>query len=137
MTEIDITRFQPATVAPGKVNSVQAGENSGGHYGSASARQEEPDTKDEQQGEDAGQEQDSTEETEELKNAVTKLNDYVQSVQRDILFDLDEEGNEEPAVSVVDRSSRKVLRQFGSKETLELVEELETHQSLSLFKAQV
>lgn len=158
MSEISITRFQPAVVAREKVNSVQAVENEvgaehtdntpdeqgSGKQGSGrqkSGQQNPPsrpaDTQ--KQATDASRSQaddeDATEE-EILEQAVTKLNRYVQTVKRDLVFDIDPL-SQEPSVTVVDRESRKILRQFDSKEALELAKQIDTEEPISLFKAQV
>ncbi|MDP2286429.1 MAG: flagellar protein FlaG, partial [Pseudohongiella sp.] len=70
------------------------------------------------------------------ERAVSRLNEYVQSVKRDIIFDFDPDSGE-PSVTVVDRESRKVLRQFDSIEAQELARKLESQEPITLFKAQV
>jgi len=72
----------------------------------------------------------------QLEAAVARLNDYVQTVQRDIIFGIDS-GTSEPSVTVVDRKSRKMVRQFGGKEALEMARKIDAQEPLSLFKAQV
>lgn len=158
MSEISITRFQPAVVAREKVNSVQAVENEVGaeHADNSpdeqgSGKQESGRQKSGQQGpaahtpETPGQAKDTSRHQandddasaeEILEQAVTKLNRYVQTVKRDIVFDIDPL-SQEPSVTVVDRESRKILRQFDSKEALELAKQIDTEEPISLFKAQV
>ena len=157
MSEISITRFQPAVVAREKVNSVQAVENEVGaehtenspddqgsnkqspgkqdsgtkDQSKDSARQDTTKTADRDQADHAD---DSAEEI--LEQAVTKLNRYVQTVKRDIVFDIDPL-SQEPSVTVVDRESRKVLRHFDSKEALELAKQIDSEDHISLFKAEV
>lgn len=80
------------------------------------------------------QEKDTNEQ--QLDVAVAKLNDYVQTIQRDIIFGV-ELGAAEPSVTVVDRNSRKLVRQFGGKEALELAKKLDAQEPIILFKAQV
>ena len=60
----------------------------------------------------------------------------MQTVKRDLVFDIDPLSLE-PSVTVVDRESRKVLRQFDSKEALEMARKLESEEPISLFKTQV
>jgi len=60
----------------------------------------------------------------------------VQTVKRDIVFDIDPL-SQEPSVTVVDRESRKILRHFDSKEALELAKQIDTEEPISLFKTQV
>lgn len=167
MSEISITRFQPAVVAKDKVKSVQAVENevgaehtdhapneqSSGKQGSdkegsgkqGSGKQDpgkqapphnsekQARTRDATRSRSAGA--DATAE-EILEEAVTKLNRYVQTVKRDIVFDIDPL-SQEPSVTVVDRESRKILRQFDSKAALELAKQIESEEPISLFKAEV
>lgn len=152
MSEISITRFQPAVVAREKVNSVQAVENEVGaehtdntpdEQGSGkqgSGKQESgkkaPVANDaEKQTRDQSEDTDASAE-EILEQAVTKLNRYVQTVKRDIVFDIDPL-SQEPSVTVVDRESRKILRQFDSKEALALAKQIESEEPISLFKAEV
>ncbi len=152
MSEISITRFQPAVVAREKVNSVQAVENEVGaehtdntpdDKGSGkqgSGKQEsgrESETHGNGKNTTADQSDDADASAEEiLEQAVTKLNRYVQTVKRDIVFDIDPL-SQEPSVTVVDRESRKILRQFDSKEALELAKQIDTEEPISLFKTQV
>lgn len=152
MSEISITRFQPALVAREKVNSVQAADTEDGleqaenplenkrdqkqlskrnkkaHDGSGDSSQNDL-------GADHGSAAQAAKDS-STENAVSRLNEYVQSVKRDIIFDFDPDSGE-PSVTVVDRESRKVLRQFNSEEAQELARKLEAQEPISLFKAQV
>ena len=60
---------------------------------------------------------------EKVGRAVTRLNDYVQSIQRDLRFSLDESSGT-PVVSVIDRSTEKVIRQIPSDVALRLARNL-------------
>lgn len=151
MSEISITRFQPAIVAKDKVNSVQAVENEVGaeHADQPPGKQESgkqgggsdrkpseaaepgPASSPEEVAADDDPETDAI-----LEQAVTKLNRYVQNVKRDLVFDIDPL-SQEPSVTVVDRESRQVLRHFDSREALELARQIDSEQPLSLFKAEV
>jgi flagellar protein FlaG len=135
LSDISITRFLPTTVSRDKVNSVQTENNDQGHSSLYSASQDESHHDDEQ----GHSETRSTEELaneQQLEVAVARLNDYVQTIQRDIIFGV-ELGTAEPSVTVVDRSSRKLVRQFGGKEALELARKVEAQEPLTLFKARV
>jgi flagellar protein FlaG len=149
VSEISITRFQPAVVTRGKVNSVEAVENDLEGNSERQDQQQRQDAQSEQPpevkrpkqttasgnrhvGEAAGSEVDE----EILEQAVSRLNAYVQTVKRDLIFDIDPE-SQEPSVTVLDRESRQVLRQFNSKEALELAKKLESQEPISLFKTQV
>ena len=161
MSEISITRFQPAVVAREKVNSVQAVENEVGaehaenspddqgsnKQGSSKQDSNKQDSNKEGSRKDGSDKQDPDKGTaatvddnasaeEILEQAVTKLNRYVQTVKRDIVFDIDPL-SQEPSVTVVDRESRKILRHFDSKEELELAKQIDTEEPISLFKTQV
>jgi flagellar protein FlaG len=152
VSEISITRFQPALVAREKVNSVQAVDTEDGLEQAENPLENKHDqqqlsrrNKQAQDGTgDSGQsgsdaDQASTVQAAEdsmTENAVSRLNEYVQSVKRDIIFDFDPDSGE-PTVTVVDRESRKVLRQFNSEEAQELARKLEAQEPISLFKAQV
>jgi len=161
VSEISITRFQPAVVAREKVNSVQAVENEVGaehaenspddqgsnKQGSSKQDSNKQDSNKEGSRKDGSDKQDPDKGTaatvddnasaeEILEQAVTKLNRYVQTVKRDIVFDIDPL-SQEPSVTVVDRESRKILRHFDSKEALELAKQIDTEEPISLFKTQV
>jgi flagellar protein FlaG len=157
VSEISITRFQPALVTREKVNSVEAVENDL----DANAEGKDQQRQDAQSEREAKEHQSKERQTKEpqsrqpsspkaklaskavhpddeelLEQAVSRLNAYVQTVKRDLIFDIDPD-SQEPSVTVVDRESRQVLRQFNSKETLELAEQLESQEAISLFKTQV
>lgn len=70
----------------------------------------------------------------ELENAMNNIQEFVQSVRRDINFSLDE-GNGRVVVKVTDASSGDVIRQIPSEEALKLAENLSEVRSL-LFKAE-
>jgi len=145
LTDISITRFLP-TLARDKVSSVQAGRSEEEHHRAPheydfqddSARQgeEREGSADEKKGESAVLHRKDQTSDRQLEAAVACLNDYVQTVQRDIIFGIDS-GTLEPSVTVVDRKSRKMVRQFGGKEALEMARKVEAQEPLSLFKAQV
>lgn len=146
MSEISITRFQPALVAREKVNSVQAADSDASLGNTQNplegkGQQQDPshpsDSYSYSQTADADTERPAVDSDEfSTEQAVSRLNDYVQSVKRDLIFDFDPSSGE-PSVSVVDRESRKVLRQFDSEEALELARKLEKQETISLFKTQV
>jgi len=144
LTDISITRFLP-TLARDKVSSVQAGRSEEEHHRAphehdfhddrAGQGEERAGFSDEKGGFAARHRKDQTSDR-QLEAAVACLNDYVQAVQRDIIFGIDS-GTSEPSVTVVDRKSRKMVRQFGGKEALEMARKVEAREPLSLFKAQV
>jgi flagellar protein FlaG len=152
VSEISITRFQPALVAREKVNSVQAVDTEDGLEQAENPLENKRDQqqlsrRNKQAQEGSGDSSQSDQDVDQesaaqaakdsfTENAVSRLNEYVQSVKRDIIFDFDPDSGE-PSVTVVDRESRKVLRQFDSEEAQELARKLESQEPISLFKAQV
>lgn len=64
-----------------------------------------------------------TKNSDDLKQAVSKLNDYVQNMQRDLHFSLDKESGT-MVVKVIDSKSEKVIRQIPTEETLRLARNL-------------
>ena len=67
---------------------------------------------------------------------MAKLNDYVQSVQRDLEFSLDDSTGIS-VITVRDRQSSEVIRQIPSEVTLQLAQKLNNEEPLLLFSAQV
>ncbi|QJD58845.1 flagellar protein FlaG [Pseudomonas sp. gcc21] len=79
-------------------------------------------------------EQPADAERNQLESAVTDMQQFVQSVSRDIDFTLDHESGR-TVVNVTDRASGNVIRQIPSEEALRLSESLSEIRSL-LFKAE-
>ncbi|MBC9250417.1 flagellar biosynthesis protein FlaG [Pseudomonas alcaligenes] len=71
---------------------------------------------------------------EQVESAVSTIQEFVQSVRRNINFSL-EDGSGRVVVKVTDASSGDVIRQIPSEEALQLAESLEEVRSL-LFKAE-
>ena len=71
-----------------------------------------------------------------VESAVTKLNDYVQSVQRNLQFNLDDESGK-TIITVVDRNTSAVIRQIPDDVALKLAQDLQQDEPLSLFNAKV
>lgn len=69
-----------------------------------------------------------------LETAVTDIQDFVQSVSRDINFQLDDSSGR-VVINVTERSSGDVIRQIPSEEALRLAENLTEIRSL-LFEAE-
>lgn len=69
-----------------------------------------------------------------LEEAVSSIKDFVQTIRRDLNFDLDDSSGK-MVVKVTDRASGEVVRQIPTEEALRLAENLEEARSL-LFKAQ-
>ncbi|MFT6437189.1 MAG: flagellar protein FlaG [Candidatus Azotimanducaceae bacterium] len=77
-----------------------------------------------------------TDSNRQLAQAVAKLNDYIQSVQRDLRFSLDEISGES-VITVVDTQSSEVIRRIPAEVTLLLAQKLNNEEPLLLFSAQV
>jgi flagellar protein FlaG len=63
---------------------------------------------------------------EEVTQAVNKLNDYVQNVQRNLHFSIDHDSGI-MVVKVVEANTDKVIRQMPNEETLRLARHLVEH----------
>jgi flagellar protein FlaG len=73
---------------------------------------------------------------EKLGQAVSKLNDFVQNVQRDLQFQVDNESGQ-TIVKVIDQSTQKVIRQMPDEVALRLAEKLQQDEPLTLFNIKV
>jgi len=73
---------------------------------------------------------------EELGQAVSQLNDFVQNVQRDLQFEVDNESGQ-TIVKVVDQSTQEVIRQMPDEVALRLAEKLQQDEPLTLFNIKV
>lgn len=67
----------------------------------------------------------------DLKQAVQDLNNYAQSLRRDLHFSIDEESGE-TVVKVMDHESGEVIRQIPSEELLAIAHSLKSAQGLLL-----
>lgn len=72
----------------------------------------------------------------EVKEAVSKLNEYVQKTQRDLDFKLDEDSGK-TVIRVYDRHSEQLVRQIPNEQALEMAKRLNTDEPSLLFSAQV
>ena len=70
-----------------------------------------------------------------LDEAVSRLNEYVQSTQRDLYFNYDESSNK-TVVTVVDRYTDEVIRQIPNEVALQLADRLNDEEPVRLFSAQ-
>ncbi|MCK7552082.1 flagellar protein FlaG [Marinobacter goseongensis] len=73
---------------------------------------------------------------EALDEAVSRLNDYVQTVQRDLQFEVNNDIGQ-TIVRVVDQETREVVRQIPDEVALRLAENLQQDEPLTLFNAKV
>lgn len=78
--------------------------------------------------------EDSEQTYKQVDNAVTSIQSFVQNIQRDLNFSVDDSSGR-VVVKVTDRASGDVIRQLPSEEALRLAESLEEVRSL-LFKAE-
>lgn len=69
---------------------------------------------------------------EQLDAAVTKLNDYIQNVQRDLEFRTDDASGK-TIVTVIDRQTDEVVRQIPDEVALTMAQNLQQNEPLSLF----
>jgi flagellar protein FlaG len=73
-----------------------------------------------------------TKHADDLQQAVSKLNDYVQNIQRNLQFSIDKESGV-MVVKVIDTKSEKVIRQIPAEETLRLARSLVEHSDEAAF----
>jgi flagellar protein FlaG len=67
----------------------------------------------------------------QVQEAVAKLNDYIQSVQRDLEFNLDEDSGR-VVVKVVNRNTNEVVRQIPDEVALKMAHNLQSEEPISL-----
>lgn len=63
---------------------------------------------------------------EDIKEAVAKMNEYTQSIQRDIQFSLDDTSGR-TVVTVIDRESKEMIRQIPDATFLEMARNLNNY----------
>jgi len=73
---------------------------------------------------------------EQVKEAVSKLNDYVQSTERTLDFQMDEDSGQ-TIIKVFDKHSSELIRQIPNELALELAQKLNDEEPSLLFSAQV
>ena len=73
---------------------------------------------------------------EDLGEAVSQLNDFVQNVQRDLQFEVDNDLGQ-TVVKVVDQQTQEVIRQIPDEVALRLAEKLQQDEPLTLFNIKV
>ncbi len=72
----------------------------------------------------------------QVENAVSKLNEYVQSTARTLNFQVDDESGK-TVIKVYDRESDQLIRQIPNELVLELARRLNEEEPSLLFEAQV
>jgi flagellar protein FlaG len=78
----------------------------------------------------------AAEQRESLDDAVSRLNDYAQNVQRDLQFEIDNDLGQ-TIVRVVDQQTQEVIRQIPDEVALRLAEKLQQDEPLTLFSVKV
>jgi flagellar protein FlaG len=73
--------------------------------------------------------------TKQLTEAVSKLNDYVQNIHRDLSFSVDKDSGQ-TVVKVYDSETKEVIRQIPAEETLKLAASLKEHLASLLVQEQ-
>lgn len=70
----------------------------------------------------------------QLENAVSRINDYVQNVQRTIKFSVDETSGKD-VVKILDKQTEEVIRQIPSEEVLAIARNIAdyTADTISIF----
>ena len=78
----------------------------------------------------------SEDQREQLGEAVTQLNDFVQNVQRDLQFEVDNDAGQ-TIVKVVDQETKEVIRQIPDEVAMRLAENLQQDEPLTLLNIKV
>ena len=65
----------------------------------------------------------------QVESAVSKISDFIQNFQRDLVFTIDEE-SDRLVVKVVDSVTQEVIRQMPEEETLSIARHLDSPDSL-------
>jgi flagellar protein FlaG len=68
---------------------------------------------------------------EQVEAAVSQISEFIQSIQRDLVFSIDE-SSERLVVKIVDSKTHEVIRQIPSEEMLRIARHLDTTGSLIL-----
>lgn len=114
-------QHQSAAITPLKMaNAKQAADSSIKSADDASKKAEAPSVS---TGVSVVDEAKDTKNSDDLKQAVSKLNDYVQNVQRNLQFSIDKESGA-TVVKVIDSKSEEVIRQMPTEETLRIARRL-------------
>lgn len=65
----------------------------------------------------------------DMSDAITKLSDFAQSIERDIVFHVDDESGR-TIVAVIDKETKEVIREIPGEEALKLAEDIDQLRSL-------
>ena len=76
--------------------------------------------------------------TESLQSAVAEINDHMQNLERSLQFTIDD-GSGKEVVTVLDKNTKEVIRQFPSEEVLVIARQIAEQKDdvVSLFSSQV
>jgi len=74
----------------------------------------------------------NTKNSNNLKQAVSQLNDHVQTMQRALLFSVDK-GSGTVVVKIIDTESKQVIRQIPTEEALRMAQDLTTKENKAAF----
>jgi len=74
----------------------------------------------------------NTKNSNNLKKAVSQLNDHVQTMQRALLFSVDK-GSGTVVVKIIDTESKQVIRQIPTEEALRMAQDLTTKENKAAF----
>lgn len=129
MSEVSLTGLQPAVRATAAVNAIHSG-------GKAPQGGKVLPPVDPSVGQQDPQVADINPTAEKIQAAVADMNEYIQSIQRDLMFSYDEEAGA-TVVKVLDRKTQEVIRQIPDETFLQLSKTLKQDEPGSLFKAQV
>lgn len=123
----------PTPISTQVTATRSAGYGSAGHGQSeqqANSRQQLPEQADNLPASSTEQDTPATSGVELLK-AVSRLNDYVQNLRRDLQFSIDEETGH-TVITVTDSATQEVIRQIPSEEALAIAHSLEKDQGVIL-----
>jgi len=128
MSDIKMNEIGPARVAT--ISSAQKNPASATSSASAKVEKLDPQTQSKQ-----AQDSQSVSRA-EVEQAVTKLNDFVQTVQRNLQFNLDDTSGK-TIITVVDKETSEVVRQIPDDVAVRLAQDLRQSEPISLFNAKV
>lgn len=121
MNNVNTQELSRANVADGSTTKGRTAAKSSAEGGKVL-----PDASQAQKPQEQVLEKASAQRADKVEQAVARLNDYVQSLQRDLHFTVDEDLGR-TVVSVVDRNSQEIIRQIPSENALNLARNLKGH----------
>ncbi len=81
---------------------------------------------------------DEVSQSDSLQSAVAQINEYMQNVERSLQFTIDEDSGKD-VVTVLDKKTEEIIRQFPSEEVLVIARQIAEQKDgvVSLFSSQV